>query len=275
MNSLPLELKLLFIKFLEPREISRLARTCRNNYEAISSCVCWETVFEARFDKCELPEDRLSSKSVYQQLHKHSVRLGPRNLTICWMNDPHYWETVVEPNSTFGEVAQLHSVCWLDIAGNFKGVPRGEYYPVIRFQTGEYIGFLDRANITFKVVLGHTEQPPTHVPVESTKKFNVVKDIDHWQDFVMDPIHVGTWPNADAYYSISCTISGHDRSWKNKFKIDSIYLHDVKKGLESLHVFQPEPEVVSDNEEAEPHEDTLDPTVHVPRLMIRGRPMQR
>ncbi|KAH6579559.1 hypothetical protein BASA61_010149 [Batrachochytrium salamandrivorans] len=236
MDKLPLELQLSFIKYLEPNEISRLARTCCRNLTMLTSDLIWETMLVSRFGKEHLPKDRLQCKDVYQGLRKHALRLGPRNLAIAWMEDSQYWKTEVDPTASFGEVAELRQVCWFNVHGIFHGVPRGSYFPVIRFKTGRAIGQLATVKATFKVESIDTSSAPDHASLECSKQFTVHKNVTQWSDFVLPLIHVGDWVNADAYHEVSFAFIGHDGQWKSSLKIDSVYLHNAKKGTEMLVV---------------------------------------
>ncbi|XP_042451506.1 F-box protein PP2-B10-like isoform X1 [Zingiber officinale] len=46
--------------------------------------------------------------------------LSARELVITWADTDSYWRWVPEPDSRFSEVAELLSVCWLEIRGHFK-----------------------------------------------------------------------------------------------------------------------------------------------------------
>ncbi|XP_042472860.1 F-box protein PP2-B10-like [Zingiber officinale] len=46
--------------------------------------------------------------------------LSARELAITWADTDSYWRWVPEPDSRFSEVAELLSVCWLEIRGHFK-----------------------------------------------------------------------------------------------------------------------------------------------------------
>ncbi|XP_021850976.1 putative F-box protein PP2-B12 [Spinacia oleracea] len=48
---------------------------------------------------------------------KKCFMLGARMLTITWGDTPEYWSWESIPESRFPEVAQLNSVCWLNIKG--------------------------------------------------------------------------------------------------------------------------------------------------------------
>ncbi|KAM7273699.1 hypothetical protein ACFE04_028363 [Oxalis oulophora] len=56
--------------------------------------------------------DKWSGKKCYM--------LSAANMGIVWGDTPQYWKWVSHPKSRFSEVAELHSVCWLEMTGKFS-----------------------------------------------------------------------------------------------------------------------------------------------------------
>ncbi|KAJ1343659.1 hypothetical protein BSLG_001807 [Batrachochytrium salamandrivorans] len=230
MDKLPLELQLSFIKYLEPNEISRLARTCCRNLTMLTSDLIWETMLVSRFGKSIFPKTGFNARMSIRD-YANMLELGD-----CLDGRFSVLETEVDPTASFGEVAELRQVCWFNVHGIFHGVPRGSYFPVIRFKTGRAIGQLATVKATFKVESIDTSSAPDHASLECSKQFTVHKNVTQWSDFVLPLIHVGDWVNADAYHEVSFAFIGHDGQWKSSLKIDSVYLHNAKKGTEMLVV---------------------------------------
>ncbi|KAI8359538.1 hypothetical protein B0O80DRAFT_233196 [Mortierella sp. GBAus27b] len=54
------------------------------------------------------------------------MTLPAEDMFICHMGD-RYWRMIDSGSSTFGRIAQLQSVWWMDVAAVFYGVPKGRY----------------------------------------------------------------------------------------------------------------------------------------------------
>ncbi|XP_056166063.1 F-box protein PP2-B11-like isoform X3 [Syzygium oleosum] len=70
---------------------------------------------------------------------KKCFMIGSRELAITWGNDQRYWRWIDEPNSRFGQVAQLWIVWWFHITGKIETKmlpPKTTYaaYLVFRFE---------------------------------------------------------------------------------------------------------------------------------------------
>ncbi|WCJ44662.1 F-box family protein [Euphorbia peplus] len=51
---------------------------------------------------------------------KKSYMISARDLTIAWGDTPAYWRWISNPDSRFGEVAELICVCWFEIVGKIN-----------------------------------------------------------------------------------------------------------------------------------------------------------
>ncbi|XP_034708045.1 F-box protein PP2-B13-like [Vitis riparia] len=51
---------------------------------------------------------------------KKSYLLSARELSITWSNDPMYWSWRSTPESRFSHVAELRTMCWLEIHGKMR-----------------------------------------------------------------------------------------------------------------------------------------------------------
>ncbi|MCL7031153.1 hypothetical protein MKW94_023831 [Papaver nudicaule] len=74
---------------------------------------------------------------------KKCFMLGAKDLSIIWGGTPKYWRWREFPGSRFAEVAELLSVCWLEITGRLPTrllSPKTEYaaYLVLKFVEGAY-----------------------------------------------------------------------------------------------------------------------------------------
>ncbi|KAK6911243.1 Phloem protein 2-like [Dillenia turbinata] len=62
----------------------------------------------------------LQSFWLEKQTGKKCYMIAPRDLLIVWSDTPTYWNWISLPESRFSEVAELLSVCWLEIRGHIK-----------------------------------------------------------------------------------------------------------------------------------------------------------
>ncbi|KAL6193049.1 hypothetical protein ACLB2K_034134 [Fragaria x ananassa] len=61
--------------------------------------------------------DIVQSFSLDKWSGKKCYMVAARDLVIVWADAPNYWKWISLPNSRFEEVAELVSVCWLEIRG--------------------------------------------------------------------------------------------------------------------------------------------------------------
>ncbi|KAJ9167091.1 hypothetical protein P3X46_021767 [Hevea brasiliensis] len=75
------------------------------------------------FRLCQNPiliDDGKKSFTLDKWTGKKCYMLSARDLTIVWGDTPTYWRWVSDPDSRFKEVAELISVCWLEICGKIN-----------------------------------------------------------------------------------------------------------------------------------------------------------
>ncbi|GMY14099.1 F-box protein At2g02240-like [Fagus crenata] len=100
---------------------------------------------------CDHPlliDDGKLSFSLDKTSGKKCYMLSPKELMIVWIETPEYWRWTSVPEARFPEVAELISVCWLEIRGRFNTrmlSPATLYtaYFVFKTTTGSY-GFENR-----------------------------------------------------------------------------------------------------------------------------------
>ncbi|PQQ21185.1 putative F-box protein PP2-B12 [Prunus yedoensis var. nudiflora] len=68
-------------------------------------------------DNPVLIEQGKMSFSLDKSSGKKCYMISARALSIVWADTPHYWKWISLPDSRFEEVAELVSVCWLEIRG--------------------------------------------------------------------------------------------------------------------------------------------------------------
>ncbi|KAL9659677.1 hypothetical protein QQ045_024485 [Rhodiola kirilowii] len=103
------------------------------------------------FRLCEIPiliDGGLKSFFLDKWSGKKCYMISARDLDIVWGDTPSYWKWMPLPESRFPEVAELRSVCWLEIHGKIESSllsTETNYaaYLVFKFNQGGY-GFDDQ-----------------------------------------------------------------------------------------------------------------------------------
>ncbi|KAK6915262.1 Phloem protein 2-like, partial [Dillenia turbinata] len=134
------------LSLTSPRDACRLSAVASNFRSAADSDGVWETFLPSDYrliisravDSSSL--DFSSKKELYlhlcdspllidggklsfwleKQTGKKCYMIAPRDLFIVWSDTPTYWNWISHPDSRFSEVAELLSVCWLEIRGRIK-----------------------------------------------------------------------------------------------------------------------------------------------------------
>ncbi|KAG9320056.1 hypothetical protein KVV02_007289 [Mortierella alpina] len=78
--------------------------------------------------KIDLRKTTKASKELLIELYQHYSRmtLPAEDMAICHMGD-RYWIMIDSASSSYGKLAELRSVWWMDVVAVFYGVPPGRY----------------------------------------------------------------------------------------------------------------------------------------------------
>ncbi|KAJ6745300.1 hypothetical protein OIU74_028062 [Salix koriyanagi] len=106
---------------------------------------------ELYFSLCENPvlvDNGRKSFSLEKKSGKKCCRLSARDLLITWGDAPRYWTWYSDPASRFPEVAELISVCWLEIRAKINTsmlspTTLHTAYLVLKFSRDTYCDGLD------------------------------------------------------------------------------------------------------------------------------------
>ncbi|KAG9446785.1 hypothetical protein H6P81_012913 [Aristolochia fimbriata] len=181
-NSLPEGCISCIISTTSPREACRSSAVSPAFRAASESDFVWErflpTDYSDILSRAVAPPEYASKKELYFALcdsiliddgkkvfwlekstGKKRYMLSAAEIAITWGNGltPQYWDRVDFPESRFGQVAELFSVCWLEIKGKFESgflSHKTTYavYLILKFR-GENYG-LDHTPAEMKVKLG-------------------------------------------------------------------------------------------------------------------------
>ncbi|KAJ6758697.1 hypothetical protein OIU74_025365 [Salix koriyanagi] len=186
------------LSFTCPRDACRLSMVCSLFKSAEESDVVWERFLPLDYQSiisksdassmllasasskkhlylmlCEKPliiEGGKKSFSLEKKSGKRCYMLSARDLTIVWGDTPPYWRWNSDPSSRFGEVAELISVCWLEIRGKINATmlsPATLYTAYLVFRpTGGVYG-LDYHPVEVRVGLVGSESGKRNVYLDS------------------------------------------------------------------------------------------------------------
>ncbi|KAK2974949.1 hypothetical protein RJ640_000726, partial [Escallonia rubra] len=113
------------------------------------SPVVYATKKQLYFGLCDSPiliDGGKMSFALMKHNGKKCFMLQARELSIAWKDTPYYWKWRSLPESRFSEVAELVSVCWLDIGGKIGTKllsPETTYGAYLVFKLGEQPRGLD------------------------------------------------------------------------------------------------------------------------------------
>ncbi|CAJ1961213.1 unnamed protein product [Sphenostylis stenocarpa] len=132
------------LSFTTPRDACVLSSLSSSFRSAAQSDVVWERFLPSDFDAIVSESSKPLSYSSKKELYLHLCHnpllidagqksfaldkpngtkcymLSARSLSIVWGNTPSYWRWTSVPATRFWEVAELVSVCWLEIKGGIK-----------------------------------------------------------------------------------------------------------------------------------------------------------
>ncbi|XXG89716.1 hypothetical protein AAC387_Pa12g1651 [Persea americana] len=188
------------ISFTSPRDACRSSAVCSIFLSASESDSVWERFLppdyqdvlagsvsppvrfsskkELFFRLCDpvLIDDKKMSFSIEKRTGRKCYMLSARKLWITWGDTPMYWKWNSLPESRFPEVAELLSVCWLEISGKIDAhllSPKTTYkaYLVIKF--GEEAYGLDFPHAETSVKLGgHASNNVALLQRNETQRFH-------------------------------------------------------------------------------------------------------
>ncbi|XP_021772756.1 putative F-box protein PP2-B12 [Chenopodium quinoa] len=169
------------VSYTSPRDACRFSSISRIFKSASDSDAVWENFLPSDYrlilsrsdgalslskkqlfmhlaDNPLLIDDGALSFSIEKSTGKKSYIISAKNLSIVWADTPRYWTWHSDPKSRFSEVAELVTVCWLEIKGKIETSllsPNTDYvaYLVFRMERDAY-GFYSPAEVTLLTAEG-------------------------------------------------------------------------------------------------------------------------
>ncbi|XP_076882592.1 F-box protein PP2-B11-like [Bidens hawaiensis] len=158
------------VSLTSPRDACRLSSVCSIFRSAAAWDDVWESFLPPDYQKivtqtAEEDGGCSSKKQLFLRLYDHPIiidggnksffldkhtgkkcyMLAARDLSITWGDTPRYWRWISLPESRFAEVAELISVCWLEVHGRISTLmlsPNTVYVAFMVFKsTSETHGF--------------------------------------------------------------------------------------------------------------------------------------
>ncbi|KAI8816938.1 uncharacterized protein EV422DRAFT_266365 [Fimicolochytrium jonesii] len=241
----PQELSVQVVKYLNTREIGRLAQTSRHFAAVCKDDYLWNLIAVRRFGGSGTSVGGTGHLDLYRRLvSENSLNVPAEKLNIIW-NNGQWWKIIESPESHSGKVALLNAAWWFDARCEIKGVPRGKYIPTWRVQFHQRTGGLD--GIQFRVsVKGagdgiehgnvvsetHMSQLRPESPTTSNAgplSFRFVPTVfmapqdsttPQWVELTMPPLDVGNWSGAAPYWLVEIEATDHTSTYKYGLLID-------------------------------------------------------
>ncbi|KAL2941200.1 putative F-box protein PP2-B12 [Bienertia sinuspersici] len=154
-----------------------LARSSDGSALSLLDSLSKKDLFLRLADTPLLIDDGDMSFSLEKSTGKKCFTIAARNLAITWGDTPRYWAwNSVPESSRFSEVAELVTVCWLEIIGKLKTSllsPNTDYAAYLVFKmTSEAYGFYSPAEVVLRTPGGKVETG--NVYLDSRDKYQIV-----------------------------------------------------------------------------------------------------
>jgi len=232
------ELYLNIVRFLLPRDIAQVSLASRNMAAICNDESLWKDLFVRRFGTEQLEavttaETPTTFKEQYKE--KSPLCITAKMLNIIWMNN-HYWTLEDAPELSSGTAATLSSVCWFDVSGLLRAVPRGKYKVSWRLLFSE--GAYGLESLEFIATVQTDDPVITGIPVSSTSHSSIsAKPRDTWVQTlkgkgwieyqIPDVLDVDIEHSTLEFLDVSLVIKDHSNSWKSGMKVDGVRLRRV------------------------------------------------
>ncbi|KAG0004047.1 hypothetical protein BGZ80_008730 [Entomortierella chlamydospora] len=209
-----------------------------------------QSVEKGKGRKIDLRKTTEISKDILIELYRQYSRmtLPAEDMQICHMGD-RYWKMIESRSSTFGRLAQLQSVWWMDVVAIFRGVPPGRYKVQWRVKVTSDAPIV---NSEFRAVLfdkdeeGTSDKPDSiHFKPRNVQEFTertdtkVTKaDRKPFRNLFRKDFTVLELPGdliiEDDFQNVFLQIRNHE-GWKSGLCIDYVRLVDMDDPEKSIH----------------------------------------
>ncbi|KAI8823598.1 uncharacterized protein EV422DRAFT_565533 [Fimicolochytrium jonesii] len=244
-SALPQEISVQVAKYLNTREIGRLAQTSKHFAAVCTDDYLWNLIAVRRFGESGTSVGGTGHLELYKRLvSQHSLNVPAEKLNIVW-NNGQWWKIIESPESHSGKVAFLNAVWWFDIRYQIKGVPRGLYIPTWRVLFPERTGGLE--GVQFRISVKNGGDGVEHANLVSEKRMSEIlpesastaatigfqhfinlerhlpdnlSPVPQWVELSMPALNVGDWPGAAPYWDVDIEATDHTSTYKYGMVID-------------------------------------------------------
>ncbi|XP_057809656.1 F-box protein At2g02240-like [Salvia miltiorrhiza] len=199
--------------------------------------VVYSSMKDLYFRLCHSPITLDAGRMIFwleKRSGKKCYLMGARELGITWAVDtPWYWEWTSHPDSRFSEVAQLQSVCWLDIRGKINTrmlSPHTKYGAYLVFKLAERCNGLRSANAVVRFVNEETDSEAegraavVHLQRGRRRRRNeevAVRRSDGWMEIEMGSFCSGEGDERDEVEARLMEIKNNH--WKSGLIVEGIH----------------------------------------------------
>ncbi|KAG2217382.1 hypothetical protein INT45_005266, partial [Circinella minor] len=234
-------------------DIENISKCSRTLQPIIQDEYLWSVMMKTRFprlykdtileikdkDNKNFQEKSISWRKIYMSKDDNQLSAGHGMFIVH--NKLPFWEIVSTNQSIYGAIAELHTVCWLDVRGVIEGVLQGRYRIQWRMRLSS--SARDNGPLFFKAFIIPRNKSLLSLPaIERNEQELFSKDnsvellsytITSWnfyyrKDVVDDRWIILTIPGEieikDAFSDILVTYEGHSKHWKTGIELDWVRL---------------------------------------------------
>ncbi|KAJ3286311.1 hypothetical protein HK104_009107 [Borealophlyctis nickersoniae] len=227
-STLPIELSIQIIKYLNGSDVAKLATTSRHFSVVCKDKYLWLMLLERRFGKESIPEDENAYMETYKKFDHDCSFIPCSNMNIVWKEDQRYWSEEVDESSRSGTIMKLKNVCWFDVRTIVKGLPKGRYVPTWRLRFGSPSG-LGGVEFGARLLSIDPDLPPT--PLFTVPLTVACRDtLGRNTPWITARLPAITLPGPQDFHSVEVWMSNHDSQWKSGLFVDCLEFVDVGEG---------------------------------------------
>ncbi|KAL1924338.1 uncharacterized protein VTP21DRAFT_7373 [Calcarisporiella thermophila] len=227
---MPLELLIHILCFLSPADIAVVASTCKILREVVRMDLLWHEMILRRFGQAALPDKNdLESKScleIFKEKSKLELSIA-EHFTIAHL-DGYYWRIVDESDSNYNKVAQLNTVCWLDVQGCMKRVPPGKYEIIWRMRVHSIFSIVEDLELHAVPLVQDDTHPELSPPVTYSLSYEMLsyRKGHGFFDFKLpQPLYID---ERHGFVDVNFSLEKKTGVWKHGLVLDTLRLRRIR-----------------------------------------------